>query len=217
MSKRNRRHQGPTFDRTVSTRDEKPTILIVCEGKNTEPSYFRQFRLATVKVRVEGLGSNTMDLVNRALSFRDEEEFDQVWVVFDKDEFDSEMFNAAIDKAHSKGIGVAYSNQSFEYWLILHFNDHPGGGMDRKLYHSVLKRHLKPQGLSYDGSGSKTISKELFDHMMAIDSQHSSPRVQLAIRRAERIEKSHKGKTPAQSESSTTVYREVEILLKHVG
>lgn len=80
MSKRNRRRVGSAFERLVDSRVEIPTILIVCEGENTEPSYFRQFRLASLTVKVEGLGSNTMDLVNRTLTIRDEAEYDQVWV-----------------------------------------------------------------------------------------------------------------------------------------
>lgn len=216
MSKRNKRREGSTFERSVDRRVEIPTILIVCEGENTEPSYFNQFRLASVKVRVEGLGSNTMDLVNRALGIRDEEEFEQVWVVFDKDDFNSEMFNAAIDKALSRDIGVAYSNQSFEYWLLLHLDDHQGGGLHRRNYDHELNRRLKTHGLAYDGTGSKKISKEFFDHMMEVDPKNQSKRVELAIQRAKRVEAQHSGKTPADSESSTTVYRLVEVLLPHL-
>ncbi|MGN6417310.1 MAG: RloB domain-containing protein [Pseudobacter sp.] len=32
-------------------------------------------------------------------------------------------------------IQIAYSNQAFEYWLILHFEDHQGGKIDRNDYH----------------------------------------------------------------------------------
>ena len=41
-------------------------------------------------------------------------------LVFDKDDF--EDFDDAIKEAESKGYRVAWSNQSFEYWLYLHFN-----------------------------------------------------------------------------------------------
>jgi len=204
------------FERLVDRRVEIPTILIVCEGENTEPSYFKQFRLATLKVRVEGLGSNTMDLVNRALSFRDEEEFDQVWVVFDKDEFSPQDFNSAIAKAESQSIGVAYSNQSFEYWLLLHLDDHQGGGMHRRNYDHELNRRLKTHGLAYDGNGTKKVDPNLFEYLMAVDPKTKLKRVEQAIQRARRVETLHAGKTPADSESSTTVYQLVEVLLPHM-
>lgn len=40
-------------------------------------------------------------------------------MVFDKDDFDD--FDLAIEMGEAKGYKVAWSNQSFEYWLYLHF------------------------------------------------------------------------------------------------
>ena len=48
--------------------------------------------------------------------------------MFDKDDFSANDFNNAITIAESNNLGVAYSNQAFEYWIILHFDDHQGGG-----------------------------------------------------------------------------------------
>lgn len=217
MPKQKKRREASEYGRVISKRVEKPTVLIVCEGANTEPSYFRQFRLASLTVKVEGLGSNTMDLVNRTLTIRDEAEYDQVWVVFDKDGFASADFNTAITKAESKHIGVAYSNQCFEYWLLLHLNDHQGGGMHRRDFDQELNRWLKPQGLIYDGKGSKKVGRDFFEYLMAVDPKTELKRVELAISRAKRVEATHVGKTPADSESSTTVYKLVEYLLKHTS
>lgn len=38
--KKSRRNE-PILEREQPSKLEKPTILIVCEGQNTEPSYFR--------------------------------------------------------------------------------------------------------------------------------------------------------------------------------
>jgi hypothetical protein len=64
--KANRRSQ-PDLERKEAFLNIKPTILIVCEGKNTEPSYFNHFRLTSAKVVPVGLGFNTISLVNRAI------------------------------------------------------------------------------------------------------------------------------------------------------
>jgi hypothetical protein len=45
--------------------------------------------------------------------------YQNVWLVFDKDDFDD--FDQAIQEAIDRGYSVAWSNQSFEYWLYLHF------------------------------------------------------------------------------------------------
>ena len=40
-------------------------------------------------------------------------EYDQCWVVFDKDDFPDRDFNRAIGMAEAGGMRVAYSNQAF--------------------------------------------------------------------------------------------------------
>ena len=137
---------------------EKPLILIVCEGENTEPSYFKQFQLSSAEII--GTGFNTLTLVNRAIKLSKEKKYDQVWCVFDADpkpenSKHADNFNEAINLAESKKLSVAYSNQAFEYWLILHFDDHQGGGMNRADYDTKLNKLLKPFNLTYDGKGTK--------------------------------------------------------------
>jgi len=51
-------------------------------------------------------------------------EYKEVWVVFDKDIDD--FFDKAIEKARTKKIKCAFSNISFEYWLLLHLIDKSG-------------------------------------------------------------------------------------------
>ena len=43
--------------------------------------------------------------------------YQNIWVVFDKDDF--EDFDKAIKEGLNKGYNIAWSNQSFEYWLNL--------------------------------------------------------------------------------------------------
>lgn len=45
--------------------------------------------------------------------------YQNIWVVFDKDDFAD--FDQAIAEGAEKGYKIAWSNQSFEYWLYLHF------------------------------------------------------------------------------------------------
>ena len=53
--------------------------------------------------------------------FSNQEDYDQVWCVFDRDSWTEEDFNKAIKNAKAQGFGVAYSNEAFELWYILHF------------------------------------------------------------------------------------------------
>lgn len=212
---KSKRRNEPVFERSEPVLQEKPTILIVCEGENTEPSYFSQFRLSTATIKSIGEGYNTISLVNRAIELAKEKDYEQVWCVFDKDDFDIHDFNNAIVTAEAQNFGVAYSNQAFEYWIILHFDDHQGGGMHRKDYDKKINNLLKPFKLTYDGEGSKVITEEIFEVLDGIDEKTNRERKVLAIQRAKRNYEQFEHANPATEESSTTVFRLVETLLKY--
>jgi hypothetical protein len=213
--KANRRLE-PSIERSEAKLPEKPTILIVCEGENTEPFYFRQFRLSSAIIKSVGEGYNTTSLVNRAIQIANQGSYEQVWCVFDKDDFPDVDFNNAISMAESNNFGVAYSNQAFEYWIILHFDDHQGGGMHRGNYNSKINKLLKPFNITYDGTKSKIITEEIFELLDGIDEKTKKERKITAIERAKRNYNQFDHINPAKEESSTTVFRLVEELLKYV-
>lgn len=207
-SLRNQRRSEPILDRHSANLTEKPSILIVCEGKNTEPSYFNQFRLPSARVKTAGVGYNTISLINRAIYLSEQDTYDQVWCVFDKDDFNENDFNKAIQIAQTNNFGVAYSNQAFEYWFILHFDDHQGSGINRQTYNEKINKLLKPFNVKYDGNGTKKVEEDFFDLL--------NNRIHLAITRAEKNYNQLDHRNPAKEESSTTVFRLVKELLKYL-
>lgn len=116
----------PDKPKPVETR-----ILIVCEGEKTEKLYFDAFRgnqigQYIVNVECEGTAKNTIQVVKRALALKRKaqkngEPFDNVWAVFDLDDFPPKKFNHAISYGERNGVRCAWSNQSFELWYVLHF------------------------------------------------------------------------------------------------
>lgn len=135
--------------------------------------------------------------------------------MFDKDDFPANDFNNAITVAYANNMGVAYSNQSFEYWLILHFEDHQGGGMNRDDYNKTINKFIKPLGCEYDGNGSKEVSEDFFELLDGIDPATNKLRIELAINRAKRNYEIFDHRRPAEEESSTTVFKLVEEILKY--
>jgi len=110
------------------------SFLIVTEGERTEPLYFKGIqKLIKEKVggRVDVIEAPLIDIYGEGCSpgklieitERIVKEakviYQNVWVVFDKDDF--EDFDQAIKDGTNKGYKIAWSNQSFEYWLYLHF------------------------------------------------------------------------------------------------
>ncbi|WP_373512941.1 RloB family protein, partial [Persicitalea sp.] len=165
MSK-NSRKQNP-YGRRRPTRLVRESYLILCEGRNTEPEYFNAFRLSTATVRALPVTSgDAMAVVLAAIKRRNAETnkgklYDHYWVVFDKDATPDSKFNAAIALAEAEGLQVAYSNQAFELWFLLHF-DYVSGSMHRNLYADRLTTLLK---FPYEKKPEsvKLVFKALFD------------------------------------------------------
>lgn len=211
----NPRRQQALLIRAGETMTVRKKLLIVCEGRNTEPSYFKQFKLASATIEALGNGFNTVTLVREIIKLKEKAGYDQYWAVFDKDSFPNSDFNDAIELAKKNDIGVAYSNQSFEYWIILHFDDHQGGGMHRQLYDENINKHLKPFKAKYDGTGSKEITQEIFEVLMSLDEKTKKRRVELALKRAERNYDLYDHSNCSEEESSTTVFKLVKEILSY--
>jgi len=64
------RVQGRT-GRRVGTRTVRQRFLIVCEGEQTEPNYFRAFQVPGLVVTVEGVARGALRLVEKAEKLRD--------------------------------------------------------------------------------------------------------------------------------------------------
>lgn len=185
--------------RPVHTREQKPRMLIVCEGEKTEPNYFRAFPLATLDVRIVGAGANTLSVVERAREVRDSDgAFDQVWVVFDRDSFPRGRVNEAVASAEREGMRVAWSNEAFELWYLLHF-----AYCDAALSRTTYSRRLSVSlGRPYTKN-----APDIYDLLLT--------RQPDAIRNAERLVASHPDLNPARSNPATTVHRLVAELNRH--
>jgi hypothetical protein len=114
-------------ERRAPRRPSLPQILVVCNGVRTEPRYFEglrnHLRRHTFKIKIVSKGVSPRQLVEHAIDLRRREpdQFDEVWCVFDVDEFD--ISDAAVTARRSR-IELAVSNPCFELWLLLHHEEH---------------------------------------------------------------------------------------------
>lgn len=133
--------------RKEKTKELRVYFLIVCEGEKTEPNYFKSFK-TNVKsfvctIDAFGEASNTKDLVNRTIKYRSKssQEYDSVWVVFDRDSFSPNNFNGAIQLAENNDIKVGWSNEAFELWYLLHFQ-YRNTYMSREDYKTAIEKEI---------------------------------------------------------------------------
>ena len=187
--------------------------LIACEGTQTEPLYFEQWRKQLPKhllnlIEIAPEGNNTIHVVRRAIEEREKRRnqrgkpnYDQVWAVFDKDDFPSEHYEAALRLAEENDILTAPSNQAFELWYILHFQ-YLEAALHRQQYSAILTKAL---GFPYIKNDTN-VARELFKR----------PLIEQAIQGAKKLAALHEGTPPSQACPYTGVYKIVEEFLKFV-
>lgn len=134
----------------------KLLYLITSEGTKTEPNYFTSLRKELIEngrfslnyeeIEIQGKKKATVKLIKKTIGTRDcsGKKYDRVWAVFDKDSFTD--FDEAIKLGNDNNINCAWSNESFELWLLLHFTD-VDSSLGRKEYNEKLEEiileHMK--------------------------------------------------------------------------
>jgi len=204
--------------RKLFLRPEYKRFLIVSEGSKTEPNYFRsiqkRLRPGTLVLEIQGLGTNTLDLVERAEKARCQYlergiDFDQIWVLFDKDSFPEDDFDNAIHalqavQKNKLGYRCAWSNEAFELWYLLHFagNRIPDR---RSLYGAELRRLLETD-YEKNLEGDFEMLERKGDHL-------------LALKRARELDEKRKltGDAPSKANPCTTVYLLMNELSEYLG
>ncbi|SHE42449.1 RloB-like protein [Marinitoga hydrogenitolerans DSM 16785] len=189
---------GKKGKRRKNTREIKPLILIVCEGEKTEKYYFDSFEVSNAYVKVEGEGRGANVLLKAAKKYFKKEKFDQVWLVFDKDEIDDQKFDESIKEIKKKGYNPIYSNPCFELWYLLHFVFY-----QTSLSKEHCLRKLKEKIPEYE----KNIG-DMYERL--------KDKMKLAIKNAENLEKQKKViNSYSKKNPYTNVYKLVEELRKY--
>jgi hypothetical protein len=176
---------------------------VLCEDTKSSCFYFKAFPIDPQRAEVlpVGTGMNTDSLVQDAIdrkqaASRTNRPFNEVWCVFDRDSFPPGNYNRAFQLAQNNGIKIAWANEAFELWYLLHFNYHDTG-ISRDAYADKLRPHL-----TYDKA-----DREIYGKVLA--------RQETAMRNARRLEKSWNEmgeKNPERQNPSTNVHKLVEFL-----
>ena len=206
-----KKRRAAAEERKKEFRTPKPnSFLIVSEGAKTEPLYFdglaeyinqkygQGVDVEKPIIKTQGEGKCTVSLVNAAekIVSRANILYSQVWVAFDKDDFQD--FDEAIALAEQKGYRVAWSNQSFEYWIYLHFH-HSDSALHRDGWVEKLSKLFKEWEISPNGYQKN--DPKVFE----ICSTKGSLRA--AVNSAARIEATYgKKEKPSQQNTCTKVH-----------
>lgn len=228
--------------------DSKRVFLIFCEDGAVEPAYFELFR--TDEVHVSAFGntkqhhaqvdyateyfrkSDLLEVIEVDGATKEVLKLDdgaQVWCVFDRDKEPNDQkdtaFNDSINAANSKGIKTAWSNDDFELWILLHFEDVDPSNTDylkRTKYYEQLTEIIKKHF-----SSEPSFQNPLFDYYNTMKSKKNFLRYtyqlmknarSIAIERAKKLDEFHSCTPPKPYHlhcPSTKVYLLVEELIKY--
>jgi hypothetical protein len=155
-----------------------PRIFIFCVGEIAEPNYFQDFknflrsRTILIKEKLRFQKSSPWEFINKVIIEKkrlikrrefSEEDSDQCWCVFDVDDYWSQNqteFKKSIAKAEKNKISLAWSNECFELWYLLHFQE-LNSTINRAEYDKKLKVHFrKAFGIEYT-KGDRVFNKIL--------------------------------------------------------
>lgn len=140
--------QRRQLERKLNRRASYDRILIVSEGSETEPNYFKEIRAehrlhsANVEVQPGVLGTEPLQVVDYARELFEAGDrykgirprvFEQVYAIFDRD--DHRTYHNALERARALDgklrndlkrpvkFAAIPSRPCFEFWLLLHFED----------------------------------------------------------------------------------------------
>jgi len=206
----NNRNTSDYLRRQTKTRETRKRFLIVCEGEKTEVNYFKAFTVPNkIEVRVKGEGKNSLSLVEKAIKIIDnlkqDDSFDQIWCVFDKDNCSKEQFHQAEGLAKQKNIKIAYSNEAFEIWFILHFQ-YLDIATSRSEYLTILTKQMQKYGLLNEQEKYEKNREDMYEKL--------KPYQRTAITNAAKLiqDRDEAKKHPFDANPSTTVQELVQEL-----
>jgi len=193
-----------------------PRIYIYCNGEIAEPLYFKEFkdylRSRTITISYNRYkGNPPWELIQKVAGEKATltnkgkfviEDGDQCWCVFDVDEYwnqNSTKFKAAIKQAKDDNIRLAWSNECFELWYLLHFQSLQTG-VSRNDYYTKLKAHFRRLG-----GKAYTKNCSVFDRILGKQTD--------AIKNAKQIFQTDK----VENNPSTAVFQLVEEMNRIFG
>jgi hypothetical protein len=131
MAKRKVGRTPAAYARGGPVREPYDYVLIVCEGKKTEPKYLQGLKaahsLGNANIQVMHSGAtDPMSIVRFAeKELAQDNEYDRAYCVFDRDAH--QTYNAALQRARDSEAAkdgrlyIVTSVPCFEVWLLLHF------------------------------------------------------------------------------------------------
>ena len=218
--------------RKTAHKKTKAKILIACEDEVSARAYFhmiieklkkeKNISLNSIvivphngKTHPTGILENLKNYKENGLNYKD---FNEKWIVIDRDAnyngggHTAEDFNNAFTKSKRLKIKVAYANDSFELWYLLHFEYRTTAIMRDEIIKKVINHLQKTneyifRDLNKDNFKTKKYNEQIFKVLEDLQP--------IATQNAKRLLKSYNPNNPEKDNPSTNIHELVEMLLNN--
>jgi hypothetical protein len=226
----NRKNTQDSYSRKKDTRNKILSVIIACEDEASAPTYFKMIvkRLKENKfitqdsLVIADHKHNTpmgvlSDLINHKKDGKSYKDFEHKWIVIDRDVqrvngggHTKDDFNGALSSAKTKKVEVAYANDSYEFWYLLHFNPRTTAILRDEILKEVIKKLKEKNPIKFRDLDKENIKNEEYTKLIYEELLEFQPK---AIKNAKNLLESY-GEThnPESDNPSTTIYKLVEIL-----
>ena len=223
------------FKRRTNDKTMVADIIIACEDSISSPTYFQMIINTLIEqksitqdsfVIAKHKHTNPTGVLSDLKVYKDEngkayKDFDHKWIVIDRDServsgggHNKEDFNNALKNAQSSrsnlNIEVAYSNDSFELWYLLHFEYRNTTISRDEIIKQVIKRlkEIEPykfSKLNKNNMKQESYTKSIFETLKPLQS--------VAIRNAKKLLESYEDShNPEKDNPYTRVHVLISIL-----
>ena len=231
---KNRELKKKDFKRATNDKTTVPDIIIACEDSVSSPTYFRMIVNGLIEQKIitqdsfviaPHKHSNPIGVLQDLKNYKKEgkvyKEFEHKWIVIDRDSprvngggHSAEDFNNALKNAKSKksnlNIEVAYANDSFELWYLLHFEYRNSSISRDEILTQVIKRLKEIDAYKFAKLTKDNIKQENYTKLIF---ETLKPLQNMAIRNAKNLLESYgEGHSPESDNPSTRVHLLVEVL-----
>ena len=223
------------FKRELNNKTTVPDIIIACEDSISSPTYFQMFVSSLIKEKIITQDSfviakhnhtNPNGVLTDLKNHKDSngktyKDFENKWIVIDRDcervnggGHTAEDFNNALQNAKKKRsdlhVDVAYANDAFELWYLLHFEYRNTAISRDELIERVIAKlkqldSHKFSRLTRDNIKQENYSKLIYEALF--------PMQKIAIENAKKLLLSYgQEHNPECDNPSTTIHELVNIL-----
>jgi len=231
---KNKELKKKDFKRATNDKRTVPDIIIACEDSVSSPTYFRMIVNSLIRQKVitqdsfviaPHKHSNPMGVLQDLKNYKKEgkvyKDFEHKWIVIDRDSpkvngggHNAEDFNNALRNAKSKksnlNIEVAYANDSFELWYLLHFEYRSSAISRDEILIQVIKRLKEVDTYKFAKLTKDNIKQENYTRLIF---EILKPLQSVAIRNAKKLLDSYGNEhNPESDNPSTKIHLLVEIL-----